>query len=120
MKKLEFSPHELLIYMKAGDAIEAIAQRIFQLHNETNRKPEEVKPEVEEPISIDEACALLRISRVTLNNWRHQGLVTVHSMGRRKYLYKSQLLSELEQPKSHGGRSTRGTSKCNTTNGKAA
>jgi excisionase family DNA binding protein len=60
--------------------------------------------EAEEPISIDEACRLLRISRVTLTNWRHQGLIKGHTIGRRVYLFKSEILRVIEQPRFKKGR----------------
>nr|WP_255710102.1 helix-turn-helix domain-containing protein [Pontibacter harenae] len=107
--------------MPVEEAIERIAQRVTQhLQAVSTQEPPKSKPEAEEPISIDEACALLKISRVTLNNWRHQGLVTVHGMGRRKYLYKSELMESLKQPKRHGGRGNRGLSRYNAESGRAA
>jgi excisionase family DNA binding protein len=100
--------------LPTDEALERIAERVAQKIN-LGLQPQQpqTNSEAEAPISIDEACALLRISRVTLYNWRQQGLIAVHGVGRRKYLYKSELMESLKQPKRFGSRSICGRNRRN-------
>ncbi|WP_162056154.1 helix-turn-helix domain-containing protein [Pontibacter pamirensis] len=95
-------PNNLLIYMTAHDAIEAIAQRTAQILREDKPEQKQPNPEAEEPISIQEVCSLLKVSRPTLHNWMAQGTIPFHRKGRRVYLFKSQVLKSLEEPKRLG------------------
>jgi hypothetical protein len=89
----------------SAESIESIALRVVQLQKEIKPEPNQNQTAgTEEPISIADACALLRISRVTLNNWRKRGIIKAHGKGRKVYLFKSELLESLKQPKKWGRR----------------
>ncbi|WP_242929030.1 helix-turn-helix domain-containing protein [Pontibacter vulgaris] len=97
--------NQISIQLLSEQAIKQIVQGVTEhLKFVTTQVQPSTAPEAEAPISIDEACKLLRISRVTLTNWRHQGLIKGHSIGRRVYLFKSEILRVIEQPRFKRGR----------------
>ena len=98
--------NNLLIYMTAQEAIEAIAQRVVQLQKMSASEQSPTKQEAEEPVSIREVCALLRVSRPTLHSWMAKGTIPFHRKGRRVFLFRSEVLASLEQPKRVGSGST--------------
>lgn len=93
---------QFFFQLSTQEAVEAIAQRVMQLQTERPEPNPKQEQEAESPISIDEACTLLRISRPTLNTWRARGLIRAHQIGRRVYLFKSELLKALEQSRKTG------------------
>ncbi|MFD2514222.1 helix-turn-helix domain-containing protein [Pontibacter locisalis] len=97
--------NQFLFQMKAEEAIEAIARRVVELLSVSRQ---EQKPTLEngkeDPINTDEACALLRITSVTLLNWRKRGMIPYHRKGGRIYFYRSEILESLEKPWGRPGR----------------
>ena len=108
---------ELLNFLKQSGILNEVAQQLFQLQQAVSgQEPTTIKQVFEEPtMTLDEACDFCKISRVTLYNWRKQGLVKVYGMGRRKYLFKSELIESLKQPKKYASRSVRGLSQVDIT-----
>ncbi|MHA6248185.1 helix-turn-helix domain-containing protein [Pontibacter sp. CAU 1760] len=94
--------NDLLIYKTAPEFIEAVAQRTAELLREGASTQPTVNPEAEEPISIQEVCSLLRVSRPTLHSWMAQGKIPFHRKGRRVYLFKTEVLQSLEAPRRLG------------------
>lgn len=82
------------------DSIERIALRVVELQNglqqDTSRKPLLAD---EPPISISEACELLKISEPTLRKRRARGEIPCYRQGRNYYFFKSELLASLKDPK---------------------
>lgn len=79
--------------------IEAIAQRTAQILKEDKPEQRPVTSEAEEPVSIQEVCSLLKVSRPTLHSWMAKGTIPFHRKGRRVYLFKSKVLASLEEPR---------------------
>ncbi|AKD04315.1 helix-turn-helix domain-containing protein [Pontibacter korlensis] len=102
------------------EAIEAIAQRTAQILRDDKLKNSQPTPEAEEPISIKEVCSLLKVSRPTLHSWMAQGTIPFHRKGRRVYLFKSEVLASLEEPRRLVNSRGRGNNGCTTPANKAA
>ena len=49
----------------------------------------------EELLSIEEACALLRVSKVTIHKWKKRRLILSYRIGRKIYFKKQELLNSL-------------------------
>jgi len=93
---------QFFFQLTTQEAIEAIAQRVVQLQREGAPEQPTTKPAAEEPISIREVCALLRVSRPTLHSWMAKGTIPFHRKGRRVFLFKAEVLASLEQPERIG------------------
>lgn len=92
-------PNEFFFQLPTDEAIERIARRVVQLQREGAPEQQTTKPAAEEPVSIREVCALLRVSRPTLHSWMAKGTIPFHRKGRRVFLFKSEVLASLEVPK---------------------
>ena len=100
---------EFFIETLITQGADRIALRLLQLLNERSAVLPPTKQEPEEPISIKEASALLGVSRPTLHKWMAKGSIPFHRMGRRVFLFKTEVLASLETPKRlTGGAHTKG------------
>lgn len=56
----------------------------------------------EQLIKTKEACKLLHVSSVTLNQWRKEGRIPFHRIASRIYFKHSELLDSMESVKKYG------------------
>lgn len=62
------------------------------------------KQKYEGLINTEEACEVLKVTKVTLLNWREKGWIPFYKMGSRIYFKKSELLAALENVPNRKGR----------------
>jgi excisionase family DNA binding protein len=55
-------------------------------------------PDKERPMSTEEACKYLGITRQTLNHWRRKGIVTSNRMGGKLFFKRSELDLAMKVP----------------------
>ncbi|MEM6347495.1 MAG: helix-turn-helix domain-containing protein [Bacteroidota bacterium] len=74
---------------------EAIRAEISQLLDQQKFEP---------LIKTEEACEILGVSKVTLLQWRKQGLIPCHKLNTRVYFKKSELLAATQNLPNRKGR----------------
>lgn len=50
-------------------------------------------------IKLDEACQLLKVSKVTIHTWKKAGLIPFYRLGSKIYFKKNEILSSIKQAK---------------------
>ena len=53
----------------------------------------------EEPITIQKAAEILEVDPKTVGRWGNKGLLRVHTIGGKKYLYLSQIKEDMNRQK---------------------
>ena len=56
--------------------------------------------EEEQLLKIEEACVLLKVSKVTIHKWKKQNKIRSYRIGRKIYFKKSELMNSIQVPKS--------------------
>jgi len=67
-----------------------IQKEFLKFKQEPSSEPAEGKL-----LNIEEACALLHVSKVTIHKWKKQKLIFSHRIGRKIYFKKEELLQSL-------------------------
>lgn len=50
-------------------------------------------------MNIEEVIQFLKVSKVTIHNWKKKGIITSHKMGRKLYFKHSELLEAIKKQK---------------------
>jgi len=58
-----------------------------------------VPPEDSNLLNMTETIAFLKVSKVTIHNWKKAGIIKSHKMGRKLYFKKSELLEAIKRQK---------------------
>ena len=58
--------------------------------------------EEEQLLKIEEACVLLKVSKVTIHKWKKQNKIRSYRIGRKIYFKKSELMNSIQVPKNQG------------------
>lgn len=53
-------------------------------------------------IKTDEVCQMFQVSKVTLHQWRKQGLIPFYRIGSRIFFKKSELISAMQSVSKYG------------------
>jgi excisionase family DNA binding protein len=64
----------------------------------TNNVNNALLPKEEDPfLKIDEVCKMLSVSRVTIHNWKRQGILPFHRISNKIYFKKSEVMASLKK-----------------------
>lgn len=72
--------------------LEELKQELMNGIREELTKLEETTTLNEEFIKSDEACKMLKISNVTLTDWRRRGIIKYYKLGSRVFFKRSEIL----------------------------
>lgn len=61
--------------------------------------PPDPKKDEDEIMTMDEILKLLKVSKVTIHNWKKKGLIKSHKIGRKLFFKKKDVESALRQQK---------------------
>lgn len=50
-------------------------------------------------MNMEEVIKFLKVSKVTIHNWKKKGIITSHKMGRKLYFKRSELLDAIKKQK---------------------
>lgn len=90
-----------LIILDFASLVKALQQTLSELL-ESHRKDQHdgtVLNATTDYLSSDNVIELLKISKVTLHNWKKKGLIKSHRIGRRVYFKKQDLEQAIKQQK---------------------
>lgn len=85
----------MFVAMPINELLELIEKRIINGIEKYYTKPPPTN--TDELLSIEEACALLRVSKVTIHKWKKKKLITFYRIGRKIYFKKTELLNSLHR-----------------------
>jgi len=77
-----------------------IENAMISLNNQGNNliKGENVNQETG-LMNMEEVIQFLKVSKVTIHNWKKKGIITSHKMGRKLYFKRSELLEAIKKQK---------------------
>lgn len=82
-----------------------IAESVSEAFAEQNASTPKLK-EDDSLLKIEEVCAILHVSKVTVHKWKRNGLIPFHRMGAKIYFKKSEVLAAVTKANNHfGGKS---------------
>lgn len=72
-----------------------IQEAIAEYNNSFNTKSDD-EQQVEQLLKIDDVCALLNVSKVTIHKWKKEGKIPYHRISNRIFFKESEILESLE------------------------
>jgi excisionase family DNA binding protein len=73
-----------------------------------SQKNSEIRQEEDPFLKIHEVCKMLQVSRVTIHNWKKQGILPFHRISRKIYFKKSEVVAALKLAKNRFADTERG------------
>lgn len=83
----------LFVAMPFSEFQEIIKKMINDALEQFVKKP--LPPQTDKLLSIEEACALLHVSKVTIHKWKKRKLIQSYRIGRKIYFKKQELMNSL-------------------------
>lgn len=83
----------MFVAMPMDDLLELIEKRIINAIEKYHIKAVSIPSD--ELLSIEQACALLLVSKVTIHKWKKKKLIRSYRIGRRVYFKKHELIGSL-------------------------
>ncbi|MBL0182503.1 MAG: helix-turn-helix domain-containing protein [Chitinophagaceae bacterium] len=83
----------MFVAIPMNELLELIESRIFNALDKFQRPSQTIQ--TDELLRIEEACALLCVSKVTIHKWKKRKLILSYRIGRRIYFKKSELIGSL-------------------------
>jgi excisionase family DNA binding protein len=78
-----------------GDVVENALQ-VSKAYNSNLMKGESVNSE-SGLMDMEEVIKFLKVSKVTIHNWKKSGVITSHKMGRKLYFKRSELMNAIKR-----------------------
>ena len=89
--------------MPISELLELIKKSVAEsFDNELKTFLKNSMKEEEQLLKIEEACVLLKVSKVTIHKWKKQNKIRSYRIGRKIYFKKSELMNSIQVPKNQG------------------
>ena len=86
--------------MPISELLELIKKSVAEsFDNELKTFLKNSMKEEEQLLKIEEACELLKVSKVTIHKWKKQNKIRSYRIGRKIYFKKSELMNSIQVPK---------------------
>ena len=83
----------MFVAMPMEELLDLIEEKIFKSLEKFNKKPPPIQ--TDELLNVEQTCALLGVSRVTIHKWKKQKLIVSYRIGRRIYFKKHELIKAM-------------------------
>lgn len=100
-EEIERSPLVLIDIKTLKHILSDIVENAIQTLNDQGNilmKGESVNQETG-LMNMEEVIQFLKVSKVTIHNWKKKGIITSHKMGRKLYFKRSELLDAIKKQK---------------------
>ena len=79
-----------------GDVVEKAVQSVGLVQNSTKKDEERLEDGL---LGMEETLKLLKVSKVTIHNWKKKGIIKSHKMGRKLYFKRAELMDAIKRQK---------------------
>ncbi len=83
----------LVVLDEAG--LEAIVQRVLNANKSVTPEPQVKTGKA--LLTVEDACAMLSVSRVTLHSWKKRGRLPYHRIGHRVYFKEEEIMGAMRR-----------------------